>query len=53
MTGKPTKRIHAAGAIAFFRSSLSLDPTADVTLADEIDMQRLYLDIEKVRFPSG
>ena len=35
----------------FFRSSLSLDPTADVTLADEIDMQRLYLDIEKVRFP--
>ena len=35
----------------FFRSSLSLDPTADVTLADEINMQRLYLDIEKVRFP--
>jgi len=35
----------------FFRSSLSLDATADVTLAEEIDMQRLYLDIEKVRFP--
>ena len=35
----------------FFRSSLSLDPTADVTLSEEIDLQRLYLDIEKVRFP--
>ena len=35
----------------FFRSSLSLDPTEDVTLADEIELQRLYLDIEKVRFP--
>jgi len=36
---------------AFFRSSLSLDPSADVTLAEEIALQRLYLDIEKVRFP--
>ncbi len=35
----------------FFRTSLSLDPTADVTLAEEIELQRLYLDIEKVRFP--
>lgn len=35
----------------FFRSSLTSDPGADVTLADEIRMQRLYLDIEKVRFP--
>jgi LytS/YehU family sensor histidine kinase len=35
----------------FFRTSLSLDPTADVSLAEEIDLQRLYLDIEKVRFP--
>jgi LytS/YehU family sensor histidine kinase len=35
----------------FFRSSLSLDPSADVTLAEEIDLQRLYLEIEKVRFP--
>ena len=35
----------------FFRSSLSLDPSADVTLAEEIDLQRLYLDIEKARFP--
>ncbi|WP_426267916.1 sensor histidine kinase [Sphingomonas sp. LHG3443-2] len=35
----------------FFRSSLSTDPTADVSLAEEIELQRLYLDIEKVRFP--
>src|SRR5690348_12072768 len=35
----------------FFRSSLSLDPGANVTLAEEIDLQRLYLDIEKSRFP--
>ena len=35
----------------FFRSSLSLDPTADVSLAEEIELQRLYLDIERVRFP--
>jgi two-component system, LytTR family, sensor kinase len=35
----------------FFRSSLTGDPAADVALSDEIDMQRLYLDIERVRFP--
>jgi hypothetical protein len=35
----------------FFRTSLSLDPNSDVTLAEEIELQRLYLDIEKVRFP--
>jgi two-component system, LytTR family, sensor kinase len=52
MTGKPEKAESMLLALStFFRSSLSLDPTADVTLADEIDMQRLYLDIEKVRFP--
>ena len=37
---------------AFFRSSLTLDPTADVTLADEIALQQHYLDIETVRFPN-
>ena len=36
----------------FFRTSLSLDPSADVTLAQEIGLQRQYLDIEKVRFPN-
>lgn len=35
----------------FFRSSLSGDPTSDVPLEDEIALQRLYLDIEAVRFP--
>jgi hypothetical protein len=36
----------------FFRSSLALDPAEDVSLADEIGFQMLYLDIEKVRFPN-
>ncbi|HPU16371.1 MAG TPA: histidine kinase, partial [Polymorphobacter sp.] len=36
----------------FFRSSLSGDPAADVPLADEIALQRLYLGIEVVRFPA-
>ncbi len=35
----------------FFRTSLTTDPTEDVTLSDEIRMQRLYLDIEQIRFP--
>ncbi len=35
----------------FFRTSLAGDPAADVPLADEIAMQRLYLGIEAVRFP--
>jgi len=35
----------------FFRTSLTSDPTADVSLSDEIRMQRLYLDIEQIRFP--
>jgi len=36
----------------FFRSSLALDPSGDVTLAQELEFQQLYLDIEKVRFPN-
>jgi two-component system LytT family sensor kinase len=35
----------------FFRTSLTANPAADVALSDEIQMQRLYLDIEKIRFP--
>ena len=35
----------------FFRSSLSLDPAEDISLAQEIDLQRMYLEIEKTRFP--
>ncbi|MCA1748999.1 MAG: sensor histidine kinase [Parasphingopyxis sp.] len=35
----------------FFRTSLTAEPTDDVTLAEEIHLQELYLDIEMVRFP--
>jgi two-component system, LytTR family, sensor kinase len=35
----------------FYRRSLADDPTADVPLGEEIALQRLYLDIEAVRFP--
>jgi two-component system, LytTR family, sensor kinase len=36
----------------FFRSSLTLDPSEDIPLAQEIEFQQLYLGIEKARFPS-
>lgn len=36
---------------AFYRRSLVDDSTEDMPLADEIALQRLYLDIEAVRFP--
>lgn len=36
---------------AFFRTTLAADPTADVPLAEEISLQRLYLEIEQARFP--
>ena len=35
----------------FYRRSLADDPTADVPLREEFSLQRLYLDIEAVRFP--
>jgi LytS/YehU family sensor histidine kinase len=35
----------------FFRTSLTGNPTEDVPLEEEIALQRLYLDIEAVRFP--
>ena len=35
----------------FFRTTLCADPTADVSLEEEIKLQRLYLDIEQIRFP--
>ncbi len=35
----------------FYRNSLSSDPLEDVTLAEEVELQKLYLDIEYVRFP--
>ena len=52
MSGRPEEAENMILKLStFFRSSLSLDPSADVTLAEEIDLQRLYLEIEKVRFP--
>lgn len=35
---------------AFFRRTLSIDPMIDVPLSQEIEIQRLYLEIERVRF---
>jgi hypothetical protein len=35
----------------FYRNSLSSDPLEDVTLAEEVELQKLYLDIEMVRYP--
>lgn len=52
MTGRSDRAEAMLLALStFFRTSLSLDPSADVTLAEEIDLQRLYLEIEKARFP--
>lgn len=35
----------------FYRTSLSGEPAEDVSLAEEIELQKLYLEIEAVRFP--
>jgi len=35
----------------FFRQSLAINPMEDVTLAEEVDLQGLYLEIERTRFP--
>ncbi len=35
----------------FYRRTLTGDPTSDLTLADEVELQKLYLAIEAVRFP--
>lgn len=52
MSGKSDRAEDMLMALStFFRTSLSMDPSADVSLAEEIALQRLYLDIEKVRFP--
>ncbi|HEX8840553.1 MAG TPA: histidine kinase [Sphingomicrobium sp.] len=52
MTGRTDRAENMLLALStFFRTSLSLDPTADVSLAEEIGLQRLYLDIEMARFP--
>ena len=35
----------------FFRRSLAVNPMEDLTLAEEVELQRLYLEIERTRFP--
>jgi hypothetical protein len=52
LTGK-TERAEAMIQMisTFYRRSLADDPTADVPLREEFRLQRLYLDIEAVRFP--
>jgi two-component system, LytTR family, sensor kinase len=35
----------------FLRTTLALDPTNEITLEEEVRLQKLYLDLEKVRFP--
>jgi len=35
----------------FFRRSLAVNPMEDLTLAQEVELQRLYLEIERTRFP--
>jgi two-component system LytT family sensor kinase len=51
MTGRSAEAERmVVGLSTFFRASLTDDPTEDVMLADEIALQRLYLEIEMVRF---
>src|SRR5947209_8689734 len=52
MTGRTDRAEAMLLALStFFRTSLSLDPSAEVSVAEEIELQRLYLDIEMARFP--
>jgi two-component sensor histidine kinase len=52
LTGKPAEAERMIQTLStFYRRSLAGDPTGDVPLAEEIRLQRLYLEIEAVRFP--
>lgn len=52
MTGKPERAEEMIQTLStYYRRTLSSDPTADVTLSDEVALQQLYLAIEAVRFP--
>lgn len=52
MTGRPDKAERMIQSLSrFYRQSLAEDTSSDVELADEFDLQRQYLEIEKVRFP--
>ena len=43
------RMVEALGS--FLRSTLSIDPQDDHPLSDEIELQKLYLGIEELRFP--
>lgn len=52
MTGKADQAEQMIQNLSrFYRHSLADDPTGDVTLDEEIDLQEHYLEIESVRFP--
>jgi hypothetical protein len=51
-SGEPAKAEAMTENLAdFLRTTLALDPQAFVTLEEEVRLQGLYLEIEKVRFP--
>ncbi len=53
MTGRADRAEKMIQTISrFYRHSLANEPTSDVALMDEFDLQKLYLDIETVRFPT-
>jgi len=53
MTGRADRAEMMIQTISrFYRHSLANEPTSDVALKDEFDLQKLYLDIEAVRFPT-
>ena len=52
LTGKPKEAEAMIQNLSnFYRTSLSSDPLEDVTLEEEVELQRLYLEIESVRYP--
>lgn len=52
LTGKNERAEAMVDSIAnFYRQSLTSEPTADVSLDEEFELQRHYLDIESFRFP--
>jgi PAS domain S-box-containing protein len=52
LDGEPAQAEHMVMSLAsFYRKSLQLDPLQLHPLAEEVGLQKLYLDVEKVRFP--
>jgi LytS/YehU family sensor histidine kinase len=53
MLDNEVKRAEAMlrGLSDFLRATLALDPVSDISLSEELRIQRMYLDIEQARFP--